>query len=220
MKGFSELFQALDETTRTSAKVAALAAYFTTAPAPDRVWTIAILSHRRPRRAANTTELRLWAAQAADIPDWLFEECYSVTGDLAETIARLLPEPATPAPDSRSLADWMAHLIALHGQPGPTRRAAIVAAWAALGPTERLIFNKLITGGFRMGVSQGLMTRALAQATGRDAADLAHALMGAWDPATTAFDDLIAGGSDGAQPYPFCLAHPLDAPPRHAGPGQ
>ncbi|MFN7597721.1 MAG: ATP-dependent DNA ligase, partial [Cereibacter sp.] len=164
MNRFARLFAALDGTTKTAAKTAALAAYFRDAPEEDRLWTIALLSGRRPKRAVTATELREWAAEAAAIPLWLFEEAYPVVVDLAETIALVLPPPGT---DSEvPLSVHMRGLIALTGQPASVRRAAILSAWDGLQPDERFLFNKLITGGFRMGVSQGLMTRALARATG------------------------------------------------------
>jgi DNA ligase-1 len=216
---FARLFAALDATTRTSAKVAALAAYFREAPEPDRVWTIALLSGRRPKRAVSATELRTWAAEAAGLPLWLFEESYAVAGDLAETIALVLP-PAT-RDDDRSLSRHMADLTALAGRPAEARRTAILAAWDGLGTEERFLYTKLLTGGFRMGVSQGLMTRALAEATGIDEPVLAHRLMGDWSPATTGFADLIRTGDpqdEGARPYPFALASALEAEPAGLGP--
>jgi DNA ligase-1 len=216
MRRFVDLFTALDGTTRSSEKVAALAAYLAEAPERDRVWTIALLSHRRPRRAVSATELRLWAAEAAGIPDWLFEDSYAVAGDLAETIAHLLPPPAGHS--DRSLADWIAWLAALHGRPAEARRQAILGAWDALDPEARFVFNKLITGGFRLGVSQGLMTQALARATGVEPAVLAARLTGNWDPARTPFAALVAGGGDSARPYPFALATALDAAPEALGP--
>ena len=219
MRRFAALFAALDGTTRTSAKVAALAAYFRTAPEGDRLWTIALLSGRRPRRAVTATDLRAWAAERAGIPLWLFEEAYPVVGDLAETIALVLPPPART--DDRSLSDWMAFLAGLAAQPAEDRHAAILDAWDGLGTTERFLFNKLLTGGFRMGVSQTLMTRALAQATGRDEADLAHRLMGDWTPATTSFAALIHGANpeaDLSRPYPFALAYQLEGAAAALGP--
>ncbi len=219
MKDFVALFTALDRTTRTLPKVAALAEYFRTAPEPDRLWSIALLSGRRPRRAVNATQLRLWAAERAGIPLWLFEEAYPVVGDLAETIALVLPPPERE--DTRSLSDWMAYLQDLAAQDEAARRAAVLAAWDGLGPTERFVFNKLLTGGFRMGVSQGLMTRALAQATGRAEAELAHRLMGDWTPATTTFRRLVLEDdptADLSRPYPFALAPQLEGGPEALGP--
>ena len=218
MKGFAALFNALDATTKTGEKTAALASYFRTAPEPDRVWTIALLSGRRPKRSVNATELRTWAAEAAGVPLWLFEDSYNVAGDLAETIAHLLP-PAEHEADP-TLDATLRALIALTGRPEVERRTFVTASWAELGAEERFLFNKLLTGGFRMGVSRGLMTRALAQATGVEDAVMAHRLMGDWDPARTRFADLTQeGGSEGAaRPYPFALASPLESTPDSLGP--
>jgi DNA ligase-1 len=217
MRRFAALFTALDQTTATNAKVAALADYLAAAPEDDRLWTVALFSGRRPRRAVTATRLREWAAEAAAIPLWLFEEAYPVVGDLAETIALVLP-PAT-AESRDSLSTWIGRLRGLAALDEPARKAAVLAAWAELGPTERFVFNKLITGGFRMGVSQKLMTRALARATGVDEAVLAHRLMGDWTPETTSFARLIAadGAAEASRPYPFYLAHALDGGPETLG---
>jgi len=219
MKNFTALFTALDATTRTNAKVAALAEYFRTAPEPDRLWTIALLSGRRPRRAVSTTQLRQWAAETAGLPLWLFEAAYPVVGDLAETIALVLPPPRRRA--TLGLTAWIDGLRALAAADDTTRRAFVTDAWDSLDATERFVFNKLITGGFRMGVSQGLMTRALAQATDIDSALIAHRLMGDWTPDRTTFACLVlqdTPGDSAARPYPFCLAHGLDGAPEALGP--
>lgn len=218
MKRFARLFETLDQTTRTTLKVAALAEYFATAPDPDRLWTIALFSGRRPKRAVTTTRLREWAAEAADIPLWLFEDSYAVVGDLAETISLVLPPPQ--GHDDRPLSAWVAALRALQDQPEEARKTFVLATWQALGGTERFVFNKLITGGFRLGVSQKLMTRALARATGRAEAELAHRLMGNWHPDDVTWHSLIEAAdarADASRPYPFCLAHALDAPPETLG---
>ncbi|WP_444666690.1 ATP-dependent DNA ligase [Cereibacter changlensis] len=212
MKRFATLFEALDRTTKTTAKVAALTEYFTTAPEEDRLWTIALLSGRRPKRAVNSTELREWASEAAGLPLWLFEEAYPVVGDLSETITLILPPPQHES--DRSLATWIRELMALTGQAAEARKAAIFAAWDQLTTEERFLFNKLITGGFRMGVSQGLMTRALARATGLEETTLAHRLMGDWKPTSTTYAALIGENdpeADASKPYPFALASPLEA---------
>ncbi|MGQ0564275.1 MAG: ATP-dependent DNA ligase [Gemmobacter sp.] len=216
MNRFAALFAALDGTTKTGEKIAALAAYLRDAPEPDRLWTVALLSGRRPKRAVNSTDLRTWAAQAAGLPDWLMEDSYAVAGDLAETIALVLP--ATTTTTDRTLSDWIALLANLSGQPPEARRAAVLAAWGQLGGTERFLFNKLLTGGFRMGVSRGLMTRALAQAAGREETDIAHRLMGDWTPATTTWAALTQGSENtAARPYPFALASALDDGPEPLG---
>ena len=218
MKEFARLIARIDQTTRTSAKVDALAAYFETAPDADRLWTVALFSGRRPRRAITTTQLREWAAERAGLPLWIVEESYPVVGDLAETIALILPPPARPA--DRGLAERIAALRALADRPLPERREAILDAWDELEPAERFLFNKLLTGGWRIGVSQKLMTRALARALARDEAEMAHRLMGAWDPATTSWQELVhseAGAAELSRPYPFYLAHQLETGPESLG---
>jgi DNA ligase-1 len=218
VKRFAELFTRLDQTTRINAKVEALAAYFAEAPERDRVWTVALLSHRRPKRTVTTTRLREWAAERAGIPLWLFEECYPIVGDLAETIALILPEPDRGS--DFSLAHWIEEVRGLGQVEEPQRRERVLAAWAVLDRTERFLFNKLITGGFRMGVSQKLMTRALSRATGIAEPDLAHRLMGDWSPDRATWESLILApdpSTDLSKPYPFYLAYQLDDPPETLG---
>ncbi len=217
MKRFAALFASLDATTSTNARVAALADYFRDAPDADRLWTVALLSGRRPKRSVTTTELRDWAAEAAGLPLWLFEDAYAVAGDLAETIALVLPPPARGS--DATLADRIGLIRALPRDPA-ARKAAILSVWDELGGDERFLFNKLITGGFRMGISQTLMTRALAQATGVAEAELQHRLMGDWDPARTTFSALVLtndGAGDLSRPYPFYLAYALEGAPEALG---
>lgn len=218
MRAFSDLFTQIDQTTRTTIKVAALANYFTQAPDQDRLWAIALFSGRRPKRTVTTTRLREWAAERAELPLWLVEESYPLVGDLAETIALILPTPNRSS--DRGLSHWVKYLQDLSNLPETERKAPVLNAWDQLETTERFLFNKLITGGFRIGVSQKLMTRALALATGKDAAELAHRLMGNWTPDTTSFTELILSedaGSDASRPYPFYLAHALEKDPKTLG---
>ena len=219
MKRFTALYTAIDQSTKTTVKVTELAGFFSDAPDDDRLWTVALFSGRRPRRAITTTRLREWAAERAGIPLWLFEESYPIVGDLAETIALILPPP-TRSHDA-SLSDWIVTLRALDKKDEDARKAAVLEAWDQMSAQERLVFNKLLTGGFRVGVSRKLMTRALAQATGRDEAELAHRLMGDWTPDTTSWTTLIEApdaSADLSRPYPFCLAYGLDeTPPEDLG---
>lgn len=218
MKDFALLFAALDGTTRTNAKVEALAEYFQNAPDDDRLWTIALLSGRRPKRIVTATRLREWAAEAAGLPLWLFEDSYAVVGDLAETIALVLPEGGGGS--KRDLAAWIADIKALATMDEDDRKAWILSAWAGLSTDERFVFNKLLTGGFRMGVSAKLMTRALSRATDIPEAELAHRLMGDWTPEKTSFNALVLAPdptADLSKPYPFALAYQLDDEPENIG---
>ena len=211
MKHFAALFARIDETTKTSVKVAALAEYFRTAPDSDKLWCVALFSGRRPRRLITASRLRDWAAERAGIPDWLFADSYAVVGDLAETISLVLPPPTRH--EDRPLNHWIAEIQRLSALDDDARRAGILAAWDSLPTRERFLFTKLLTGGFRVGVSQKLMTRALAQATGQDEATLTHKLMGGWTPETTSWAALIEAedpGADLSRPYPFYLAYQLE----------
>lgn len=218
MKQFASLYTQLDQTTRTNDKVDALARYFAQASEEDRLWTVAILSHRRPRRTVNTTLLRTWAAELAGIPLWLFEESYHVVGDLSEAIALTLPQPQSE--NNQSLTYWIEYIKALDKLEEEEKKRRITAAWESMDHTERLVFNKLIMGGFRVGVSQKLMVRALSQYTGIGENTLAHRIMGNWDPAETTFENLILTKDpleDTSKPYPFYLAYALESEPEELG---
>jgi DNA ligase-1 len=211
MKNFANLIKALDSSNKTSVKVDALTAYFLHASDTDKVWTIALLSHRRPPRPVNTTLLRLWANELANIPLWLFEESYHIVGDLAETIALIIP--ANREHSDKSLTEFLGEIIALKQKSDPEKRAYLHENWLALNYYERLVFTKLITGSFRIGVSQKLMTRALAKAVGADEDMLAYRLMGNWKPETTTFTELILDERSSdylSKPYPFYLAYAIE----------
>lgn len=219
MKDIARMFMQLDQTTKTTVKVQALADYLAVAQEEDRLWTVAILSHRRPKRTVNTSLLRTWAAELAHIEPWLFEESYHIVGDLAETIALVLPPPEEVT--DRPLAFWIDYIRSLGELEEPEKKEKVMAAWRQLDFQERFIFNKLITGGWRVGVSQKLMVRALGKYLQQDENSLAHRLMGNWSPDETTFSDLLLSESpldDISKPYPFYLAYALEDKPAELGP--
>lgn len=213
MKAFAELYDAIDATTTTQGKVAALVSYFRDAPAADAAWAISFLVGRRPKRLIKSADLRAWAAEAAGIPDWLFEESYAQVGDLAETISLLVPESGE-APADTSLTWWVEQrLLPLGQMDRADQRVELLAIWRALRGSSRFVFNKLITGAFRMGVSDGLLVRALAQVSGVPSDAISHRLMGQWEPSGAWYERLIHPDTDDAdwsRPYPFYLAYPLE----------
>ena len=211
MKRFAQLFKELEESNKTNDKVLSLANYFTQAEDRDKVWTIALLSHKRPKRTVSTTQLRSWAAEQSDLPVWLFESSYHIVGDLAETIALVLPKAQQK--ESRSLNDWIEFIMELKNEEEEIKKERIVQAWNSLGTQERFLFNKIITGGMRIGVSKKLMTRALSKSTGIEENLLMHRLMGNWNPAETSFQDLVLEPNPNeniSKPYPFYLAYALE----------
>lgn len=213
MRRFARLFAEIDASTRTGDKVASMVRYFTSAAPDDAAWAVYFLSGGRPKRLIPVRRLATWAGEESDVPDWLFEASYESVGDLAETIALLLPR-ATATSD-RPLNEWMKQrLLPLASMSEEEQRHAIVAAWKELDGTERLVLNKLITGAFRVGVSQQLVVRALARVGGIDEGVIAHRLTGAWKPSPEAYQRLFSGDTadaDISRPYPFYLAYPLDS---------
>jgi ATP-dependent DNA ligase len=220
MKAFADLYAALDETTKTSEKVAALVRYFHAAPPADAAWAVYFLIGRKPRQVVPTRKLVQWAVETAGLPDWLFDESYHAVGDLAETIALVLP--AADKSSDLPLRHWVEDvLLPLRRLPEEQQRAALLDAWATMDRRQRFVWNKLITGAFRVGVSQLLVTRALAQVGGLTQPAVAHRLMGDWEPTPAFFERLLAPGSgdaDVSRPYPFCLAHALEGDPAALGP--
>jgi DNA ligase 1 len=219
VKRFADLYAAIDATTSTRAKTAAMVEYFKHTAPRDAAWAAWFLTGNRPRQAVPTKRLHTWAAEAAGLPLWLFEESYDAVGDLAETISLVLPE--SDRTSAAPLHEWIEErLLPLRDSPEVEQKARLLAAWSELGANERFVFTKLITGAFRVGVSQLLVTRAIAIATGVDAKVVAHRLMGDWQPTETAWAALIntAGGdADRSKPYPFFLAHPLENGPQSLG---
>ncbi len=212
MKAFAELYAALDGTTKTNEKVAALRRYLAAAPPGDAAWAVNFLVGRRPKRLLESRKLAQWAIEEAGIPDWLFGECYEAVGDFAETMALLLP-PSEQSSD-RPLSYWVEErLLPLRDAGDATRRASLTAAWREMDERQRFVWNKLITGEFRVGVSQNLVIRAVAEVSGSTPEAIAHRLMGDWQPGAEFWRQLIAPGTrdaDISRPYPFFLAYPLE----------
>ncbi|MDJ0783858.1 MAG: ATP-dependent DNA ligase [Desulfosarcinaceae bacterium] len=219
MKLFADLYRRLDETTRTNRKIAAMVAYFRTAPPEDAIWAVRFLTGRRPRRGVATRQLMTWAAEQAAVPNWLFEASYEVVGDLAETIALLLPPPVRQS--RRALHNWVeADLLPLKDMAPEERREVVLRAWTEMDTGQRFVWNKLLTGGFRVGVSQRLVVRALAAVSGVEANVIAHRLMGEWAPTAATYGRLLSSDTEDAdisRPYPFYLAYPLEAPMAELG---
>ena len=220
MRAFTRLFTRLDETTRTNEKLEALADYFAAAPPGDAAWALHVLTGGRVRRAVETRLLRLWAAEECGLPLWLVEESYSAVGDLAETLSLLLPEGRAGVEDS---LEQVMHerILPLPALADSGRKEIIVGSWREMDREQRLVFHKLITGGFRVGVARTLVIRGVSKVVGLPPAVLAHRLAGNWEPSPQAWLALgDPGGEDGGGPggpYPFFLAHPREGDPHELG---
>jgi DNA ligase-1 len=224
MQAFAKLYAELDQSTATRAKLAALLRYFADAAPRDAAWAVYFLAGGRPRQVMATKLLREAARKRAGLSEWLFEECYQAVGDLAETIALVLPLPGRAT--ELGLADWIENrLLPLRDLDPDDATTALCGYWDELDAAERFLMMKLIGGGFRVGVSRLLVTRALATHGGIDAKRVAERMMGYTDAKhqPTAEDYLRLFAADDAraapglaqpsgQPLPFFLAHALLAP--------
>lgn len=214
MKQLALLIEKLDSTTKTTEKVNALAEYLSASTGPDKVWLIALFTGRRPRRSIKLSYLREWAAEYKEIPNWLFEESYQIVGDLAETIALLIG--GSESLHEKSLFEWMQELKEVRIWDENKQKSWLENAWKGLAKREVFILNKLLTGGFRMGVSEGLLVQALEKHTQIPKNDIFLKLTGNWDPYEVTFEELILSENkdlDLSKPYPFYLAYALEDKP-------
>jgi DNA ligase-1 len=222
LRRFAALYRALDTRTGTTAKRRALMQYFREAPAADAAWALWFLCGGRLRRIANGTELREWLMARAALPEWLVSESIHHVGDVAEAMTLLLDDPPPAQRLDLPLSEWVEQrLLPVAGGEPAARRAAVAAGWDGLPEDERLLFNKLITGELRVGVSQRAVQQALAELSGLDIARIAQRMLGKWTPSTQFLAQLLSqevSAADRAQPYPFYLASPLEDPPASLGP--
>jgi DNA ligase-1 len=216
MKLFTDLYVQLDQTNKTNEKVEAMRSYFGEAAPHDAAWALYFLSGRKPRQIVPSKFLREWSLELSGIPEWLYLESRDTVGDGAETMALLLPN--NHAIDETPLNKLVEEqLLPLRGLDEETQKAAVTEAWSRMNYSQRLVYNKLITGAFRVGVSQLLVIRALAQLSELPTDVIAMRLMGDWSPSEAFFRDLLDPELDPdetpiARPYPFHLAHQLDFP--------
>ncbi len=214
MKAFAELIQQLGSATATNDKLEALSAYFEGATDKDKVWTIAIFSGRRPKRAVNSTLLAQWCIELINLPAWLFRRILSYCGRSCRDHRPLAAAGHRPG-SFLPLHFYLEKLLSLEKAPEAEKKSFIVSSWMSMSQDERFVFNKFITGGFRIGVSQKTMVNALARSTGLSDSVIAHRISGNWDPATTLYESLLseeAAAADISKPYPFYLAYALEDP--------
>lgn len=213
MKHFVELFQSLDATTSTNAKVTALVNYFRDAPAADAAWATYFLTGERMKRFISSRDLQTWAMEFTAMPEWLFKDSYHTVGDTAETIALLVGQTHSQM-DERPLHQWMEQdILSLVQQDKIQQGERIKHWWRLLSVNECFILNKILTGAFRVGVSKTLVLRALAEVANLDPAIVAHRFIGNWQPTPEFFQQALSveGHTENTpRPYPFFLAYPLE----------
>ena len=218
MQTFANFIHQLEISNKTNDKVDAIVQYLHVADEEDKIWLLALFTGKRPKRGIATKLLKQWAIEITQLPEWLFVESYSTVGDLGETIALILPPPTHQI--VKKLNHWITELSEIGKASDEEKKAYVLNAWSGLTVPERLIFNKLIGGGFRLGVSQKILVNAIAKHTGIEATKLTHSIMGNWNPAHTNYQSLISGidlESSSSAPYPFCLAYPLEQDVQNIG---
>ncbi|MGJ1285010.1 ATP-dependent DNA ligase [Sphingobacterium spiritivorum] len=218
MKDFVELFEALDSTTRTNEKIEAIHKYLINARQEDQLFGIALLMGNKPKRPVKTSLLKIWAAELADIPLWLLDESYYIVGDLAESLALVLPTSNTES--LFELHTIYLQLINLYGQPEDVQKEVILGYWTQLSGTALFLFNKFLTGNFRVGVSKKIVGKALARYLEMEEPVVEHRLMGKWSPLTEQMDSLFFSDLNADKhflPYPFYLAYAIDSPVEELG---
>lgn len=211
MKRFTNLFQQLDRTNKTNEKVELLKAYYLSAPEEDKIWALALFTGRRPPRPIKSSQVQQWALELAGIPEWLYRESYSSVGDMAETISLLLP--VSESTSEKTLSEWFREFIDLAKKSDEEKKAFLINAWKQLSPYEIFVFNKLMMGSFRIGVSQTLVIRAVSETTYQEASVVTHRIMGHWNPEKITFKELIQAENINDQyskPYPFYLAYAIE----------
>jgi len=228
MKRFSDLYWKLDGTTSTNQKIEALKEYFVSAPPEDAACGLRVLCGAKQLRAVSTRSLKEWAAEFAGLPLWLVEESYAHVGDLAETLALILPNEPThesssqhPSTEALPLSRCFEETIrGLKGKSDHHKRQVVEKTWNRLPPRERIVWHKLVTGGCRVGVSRTLVARALSQISGLEPAVIAERMMAATIETAEDFHSLISPNptpADSLRPYPFFLASPLKGEPSELG---
>src|SRR6266542_107624 len=222
MRRCAALYEAIDSTTSTNAKVAAMVSYFADAPPADAAWAVFFLTGRRLKRLVPYAAINEWTLAATGLDDWLLEECYAVVGDGAETAALVLDQVAVETREDVPLADWVeTRILPLRDMDPASQHARVSSWWGRLDRSQRFMLLKILTGELRVGVSQTLVVRALARTADLPATTVAARIMGDWAPTPDWFTSLLShehSDEDRSRPYPFFLASPLEAPVESLGP--
>jgi DNA ligase-1 len=210
MKSFVELFDAIDQTNKSREKIKALVHFLEVSNDEDSLWAIALIYGKKPKRTISSRQLKEWATELSPFPEWLFEETLSSVGDLAETIAYILPESLEQS--ELSLSEWMTEIMALSNRGEEEKHSYVLRSWSTLNISYKLVFNKLITGSFRIGISKKNLIKAIAQKTQRKESDITYKLSGEWNAWTHSLDQLLNDegmASDLSKPYPLFFAQSI-----------
>lgn len=230
MKRFAQLYFELDNNTAALAKRKAIVEYLSQSDPVDAIWGLYFLCGGKintgKTRIATNVELREWVGDITGYAPWLIDECYDAVGDLAETLSLLIGD-STSSMENINLAGLIEDILLplskgysrsesdrpTNGDP-QSRRQTIIDCWIGLNTQERFVFNKLLTGALRVGVSSRTAQSALAEVSGVDISRIAQRMLGPWEPTPEFWNYLTSNDLDSSrdlqQPYPFYLASPLE----------
>jgi len=209
---FSELYLAVRDTSSSDEKVELIAGFLRNASNSEFGWAVYLLRGGNLRGGVRSKELREWAAELSKVPLWLVEESYSVAGDLAETIALLVCKDSNESSAPPTLNHWIETISKINSVSREERKQLVLETWRKISQADCLVFNKLITGGLRIGVAKGLVTKAIERASGIPSAELWTKLAGSWHPDELTLEAITTRSDSGKSvaPYPFFLAYPIE----------
>jgi len=214
---FSKLFEDLDSNNSSNKKVNSLTKYFKLNNNLNNILTIYLLIGKKNKRFISGKSLREYYANIYKIPKWLIDECYSKVGDSAEVIALLLQDKILEKniKDDISLNELINEILPkLKKLDENKKKLYIKSLWEKISKDNQLIFNKILTGTFRIGVSKGLVVKAISNMTGVDESIILHRLMGELEPIEETYMFLINQKLEQKEldykPYPFQLANTFD----------
>jgi len=214
---FSKLFEDLDSNNSSNKKVNSLTKYFKLNNNLNNILTIYLLIGKKNKRFISGKSLREYYANIYKIPRWLIDECYSKVGDSAEVIALLLQDKISEKniKDDISLNELINEILPkLKKLDENKKKLYIKSLWEKISKDNQLIFNKILSGTFRIGVSKGLVVKAISNMTGVDESIILHRLMGELEPIEETYMFLINQKLEQKEldykPYPFQLANTFD----------
>ena len=214
---FSKLFEDLDSNNSSNKKVNSLTKYFKLNNNLNNILTIYLLIGKKNKRFISGKSLREYYANIYKIPKWLIDECYSKVGDSAEVIALLLQDKISEKniKDDISLNELINEILPkLKKLDENKKKLYIKSLWEKISKDNQLIFNKILSGTFRIGVSKGLVVKAISNMTGVDESIILHRLMGELEPIEETYMFLINQKLEQKEldykPYPFQLANTFD----------
>ncbi len=218
LKNFSELFVDLDSSNSTNNKIEFLKNYFLSNDPIDNSWAIYLLTGKSNKRFISGRYLKNLFSQIYEYPQWLIDTCYLKVGDSAEVITLLLKNKTNSRKkklSNISLNELLSEIIpALSKLNEEEKNLEIKNLWETLPEDNHLIFNKILTGTFRVGVSIGLITKSISKLINIEEEIISHRLMGNFVPSIDSYEFLINKTINlqelNSKPFPFLLANTIE----------